>query len=145
MAKICVSTTLEAPIERVWEVVRDFDGLPGWLRGIEASEIENGLSGATVGAVRRLRLAGDAGEAREKLLALSDLEHSFSYLVLEGPLPLDNLVATMRLRPVTRTGATYGEWSAEFDARPDQEQDGVELLSRVFASGWKSLARHLGG
>ena len=28
MAKSYASAVIEAPVERVWEVVRDFDGLP---------------------------------------------------------------------------------------------------------------------
>ncbi|MBO0851623.1 MAG: SRPBCC family protein, partial [Pseudonocardia sp.] len=67
MPKPYASGVVPAPADEVWGVVRDFNGLPSWLPGITASEIEGGGSGTEVGAVRRLTL-GDQGQVAEILL-----------------------------------------------------------------------------
>lgn len=136
---------LNAPIERAWELVRDFNGLPRWMAGMKASGIEEGQDASAVGAVRCVTLEGTDQKLRERLLALSDAEHTITYCVLEGPLPVQNVVTTMRLRRVTDSNATYGEWSSEFDTEPGREQAGIEFLSRVFGSGWRQLMRYLRG
>ncbi len=40
MPRVYYSTIISAPIEEVWEYVRDFNALPKWHPGIKASEIE---------------------------------------------------------------------------------------------------------
>jgi len=52
MPKVHVSTVINAPIERVWRTVSDFNGLPAWLPGMKDSTIEGGKSPTAVGAVR---------------------------------------------------------------------------------------------
>ena len=39
MAKVYVSAVLNGPTDTVWGIVRDFNGLPGWLPGIKSSDI----------------------------------------------------------------------------------------------------------
>src|SRR5690606_28242645 len=43
MAKAYASTIVDAPVEAVWDIVRDFNGLPDWIPGVATSEIEDGL------------------------------------------------------------------------------------------------------
>jgi uncharacterized protein YndB with AHSA1/START domain len=42
MPKAFVSTVINAPLERVWRVVSDFNGLPAWMPGMNDSVIELG-------------------------------------------------------------------------------------------------------
>ena len=42
MPKAFVSTVINAPIERVWRVASDFNGLAGWMPGMKESVIEPG-------------------------------------------------------------------------------------------------------
>src|SRR5690606_22153429 len=71
VARTYVSTVLPIAADRVWEVVRDFNGLPEWHPAIERSEIEGGGAADSVGSVRRLQLSG-GGVVRERLVALDD-------------------------------------------------------------------------
>lgn len=140
MTRINVSGVIPAPIGRVWEIVRDYNGLPRWLAGIAASEIEGGQPADRIGAVRRLRL--DEGQTlREKLLALDDLKHRVSYSMIETPLPIANYVAHVRLRPVTLTDQTFMELSSEFDVVRGPEEDMVTLLrDTVYTASFGKLA-----
>ena len=57
-----------------------------------------------VGAVRRFRLA-DGAVLRERLLTLSDTEKTFSYCLLDTPIPLLNYVAHVAAAPRDRRRA----------------------------------------
>src|SRR5262245_12167086 len=100
MPRVVKSTIIDAPVDRVWSVLRDFNGFDRWHPTIATSAIERGAPSDKVGCVRRLRLK-DGSELREQLLTLSDLEQTYSYCLLDTPIPLFNYVAHVRLMPVT--------------------------------------------
>ena len=79
MPRVYYSTVIDAPVDAVWELTRDFDGLPKWHPGIVDSELEQGTG---VGCVRHFTLKGGA-KMREKLLALSDADRAVAYSILE--------------------------------------------------------------
>ena len=91
MPRVVKSTIIDAPTDQVWAVLRDFNGFDRWHPALEASAIERSQSADRIGCVRRVKLA-DGSELREQLLALSDLEQSFSYCLLDTPIPLFNYV-----------------------------------------------------
>ncbi|MDO9057787.1 MAG: SRPBCC family protein, partial [Bradyrhizobium sp.] len=100
MPRVVRSTIIDAPVERLWAVLRDFNGHESWHPIVAKSAIERGYPPDKIGCVRRFTLQ-DGAELREQLLALSDLEMTFGYCLLETPIPLFNYVAHVRLLPVT--------------------------------------------
>ena len=64
MTKIFVSAAIDAPVEKVWAKVRDFNNLPEWHPKFSRSHIENGLPGDRVGCVRNFDIAGGGGTIR---------------------------------------------------------------------------------
>ena len=139
MVKVYVSSVIAAPIERVWPVARDFNGHAAWHPFIAESTIEDGLSSDTVGCVRNFTLA-DGAHLRERLLSLSDLDHSFTYSILSSPMPIRDYTATLRLTPVTEGERTFIEWFASFEVAPADEARIVEQVGRVtFAQGILAL------
>ena len=144
MPKVHVSTVINAPIERVWRVVSDFNGLPSWMPGMKDSAIEGGKPAVEIGAVRCMSMAGTSDKLRERLEVFSPQDYQITYSVLEGPLPMKKIVTTMRLRPITDTYGTLGEWSSQFETEPGKEEEGVQFLSRVFGAGFRQLKKHLG-
>src|ERR1700685_3965419 len=87
MPKAFVSTVINAPLERVWRVVSDFNGLPAWMPGMKDSAIEPGKTDKEVGAVRKLSMAGTKDVLRERLEVLSPDEFLITFSVFEGPPP----------------------------------------------------------
>ena len=144
MPKVFVSTVINAPIERVWRVASDFNGLAAWMPGMKESVIEPGKQANEIGAVRRLSMAGSKDVLRERLEALDDKTCTITYSVLEGPLPVKNIRTTMHLRPITDSYGTLGEWSTQFDTEPGKEAEGEQLMARVFGAGFRGLKKHLG-
>ena len=144
MARVYVSSVVDAPAGRVWERVRDFNALPRWHPRIADSHIENGEPADKVGCVRNFRLQ-NGDRIREKLLALSDYDLFCTYSILESPMPLSDYVATLRLTPVSDGDRCFVEWSAEFDCAAEAEEDLVAGIGRdVFQTGFDALKRHFG-
>jgi len=114
MAKAYGSAIIAAPVETVWAIVRNFNGLPAWVDGVATSSIENGLDADVVGCIRSLILT-DGSLVRERLLVLDDAGRTLTYNFETPAYPVDNYIATMRLLPVTRDDTTFAEWEANFD------------------------------
>lgn len=141
MAKVFVSSVIDAPAAEVWSRIRDFNGLPRWHPRIADSQIENGEPADRVGCVRSFRLQ-NGDQLREKLLALSDYDMSCTYAILQGPMPLTDYVSTLRLTPITDGDRCFAEWSAEFECAPEVEDELVQGVgSNVFQAGFDALKR----
>jgi len=145
MPRVYVSTVIDAPAARVWERVRDFNGLPRWVPAVRDSRIENGEPADRVGCVRDFHLQ-NGDHLREKLLGLSDYDYFCTYSILESPMPLTDYVATLRLTPVTDGDRTFAEWTAEFDCA-DEVADELtgNIGQNVFLAGFNALKRQLAG
>ncbi|MGB3878348.1 SRPBCC family protein [Shinella zoogloeoides] len=144
MARVFVSSVIDAPAAKVWERVRDFNGLPRWHPRIRDSRIENGEPSDRIGCVRDFHLQ-NGDRIREKLLGLSDYDMFCTYAILESPMPLTNYVANLRLTPVTDGERTFAEWTAEFDCEPEVAEDLVNGIgTNVFQGGFDALKRHFG-
>jgi polyketide cyclase/dehydrase/lipid transport protein len=145
MPRPYASGIVPAELDRVWRAVRDFDGLPVWHPAIDASEIEPGPAAGEPGAIRRLTLSG-GGTVREVLLRLDDLDHSYTYQILDSPFPVRRYVSTVRVAPVTAGGQSFVEWWCDYDADAGDEAELNETFAQgVYATGIKGLVTHLGG
>ena len=145
MARVFVSSVVNASSDRVWARVRDFNGLPNWHPAIAESRIEGGEPADKVGCVRDFRLR-NGDRIREKLLGLSDYDMFCTYSILESPMGVENYVATLRLTPVTDGERTFVEWTAEFDCPPEREADLIANIGGgVFQGGFDALKRAFGG
>ncbi|MEO1424061.1 MAG: SRPBCC family protein [Pseudomonadota bacterium] len=145
MARVYVSSVVPAPAAKVWDRVRDFNGLPKWHPRVRDSRIEDALPSDKVGCIRNFNLQ-NGDNLREQLLGLSDYDMFCTYSILESPMPLTDYVATLRLTPVTEGDRTFIEWSAEFSCDPADEDDLVGGIgTNVFQGGFDALKRHYGG
>ncbi len=145
MPRVYVSSVIDAPAVRVWERVRDFNGLPRWHPAIRDSRIENGEPADRVGCVRDFHLQ-NGDRIRERLLGLSDHDFFCTYSILESPMPLTDYVATLRLTPVTDGERTFIEWTAEFDCAEAEAEGLVSGIgTNVFQAGFNALKRQMAG
>jgi NADPH:quinone reductase len=143
LQRVTRSTVIDAPIERVWEVLRDFNSHVEWHPVVAASHIEDGLPPDQVGCVRNFRLA-DGAELREQLLALSDRDYVSTYCILDSTIPLERYVATVRLKPVTDGNRTFWHWQSTFATPPGRERELAEQVGRnVYEAGFEALRQHL--
>ncbi len=144
MVKVVRSTILNAPVEAVWDVIRDFNGHDQWHPAVATSQIERGKPSDLVGCVRHFRLE-DGSELREQLLTLSDIEQSFSYCLLDTPIPLFNYVAHCRLFPVTDGDLTFWEWESRFDTPTGRGPELAEMVGEnIYTAGFQAVRDFMG-
>lgn len=144
MAKVYRSCILDAPADRVWRDIRDFNGLANWHPAIALSRIENSHPADKVGCVRNFQLK-DGGRIREKLLSLSDYDYTCMYAILESPMDVSDYVATLRLLPVTEGNRCFIEWSADFDCPSAKEGELTETIGDgIFQAGFDALKKRYG-
>ena len=145
MVKVYKSSVINAPADRVWGVVRDFNALPDWHPAIAESRIEQNHPSDKVGCVRNFSLK-DGGRIRERLLALSDFEFTCVYSILESPMGVEDYVATLKVTPITDGNRSFIEWSAEFECPESRESELADLVGNgVFQGGFNALKERLGG
>jgi hypothetical protein len=144
MVKVYRSTVLDAPADRVWRDLRDFNGMASWHPSVVLSRIENGQPADKVGCVRNFQLK-DGSRVREKLLALSDYDYTCTSAILDNPMDLSHYIATLRLFPVTEGSRCFIEWSAEFDCPPEKVAElGETVGDGVFQTGFDALKKRYG-
>ncbi|WP_116366549.1 SRPBCC family protein [Parahaliea mediterranea] len=122
MYTFCVEKTLEAPLDKVWQVVSDFANLD-WFGGAERVE----QVGEGVGQVRRIFMPGSEQPVEEKLLALDHQRHSLEYQVLEGGVNvMQDYRVVASLEPAG--DGTAARWDASFSG---VAVEGVEPQSMI--------------
>ncbi len=120
MPKTHQSIVIDAPIDAVWEKVKDFHDL-SWAPNVVTSCVAQGdTPGTQVGAGRVLN-----DVFHETLIELDEDAHRIRYTIDEGPSPVSSgevrdYVGHLQLTPVTKTGQTFVEWSSSWEADGDE-------------------------
>src|SRR4029453_13710613 len=140
MIRVRRSAVIDAPIHRVWAVLRAFNSHSAWHPAVGPSAIERGEAPDQVGCVRDFMLK-DGNHIREQLLALSDRDHVSTYCILDATLPMRNYVATVQLKRVTDGDRTFWHWESTFDVPRGREREFEELVGgQVYEAGFTGLA-----
>lgn len=143
LQKVVRSTIIDAPIDRVWAVLRDFNSHDQWHDVVEQSRIEGGEASSQVGCVRNFTLK-DGNHIREQLIALSDSEYKSTYCIVQATVPLLRYVATVTLKPVTDGERTFWHWESTFATPPGMERELRDMVAGgVYEAGFENLRRHL--
>ena len=107
MAGIAVAEDFTVSADAVWTKLADFGGLADWMPGVKTCETE----GDGVGAVRRVAMG--PAEVVERLEAFDPTARSLSYSIVEGPIPVQNYLATVSVREAG--DGCHVDWTAKFD------------------------------
>ena len=141
MPRPYASSVIPAPVDDVWTVVRDYNGLGQWHPAIADSALDSGT--AEVGAVRRLTL-GATGEWWSS--------GCWPSTTSTGATPTRSWRALSRCAatsppsaPITDSGQTFAEWWAEYDAEGADESGLDEFFSgAVYGDGLAALRERFG-
>ncbi len=135
MTKISMSTDLDVPADQVWQLIGNFNALPDWHPDVEKSELTK------KGQERRISLVG-GGTVVERLENMDNKSHTYSYSIVDSPLPMRNYKATIKV-----TGKGKGckvEWSSEFEPNVGFENDVLKDLQNVYQNGFDNLRKMFG-
>ena len=139
MANVAMTLKLNASAETVWGKIGRFGALHDWHPVIEKSELE----GAGVGATRNLFLAG-GGNVIERLDAEDAAGKSYTYTILDSPLPVANYQSTLKVLD-NGDGSCTVDWSSNFDPSGAPEADAVAAIQGVYQAGFDALKADFGG
>jgi hypothetical protein len=137
MTKVYYSTVLDQSADRVWRAIRDFNSYPEWVESVTESHIEEGKSGDAVGAIRSFVEYGT--RIRQRLLAHSDLERSYTYESCEPLGAITYYLGTGRVTPIVDGNRAFVEWSVTFDCHAKEQANCAKLLEEAMPQWLKSL------
>jgi hypothetical protein len=124
VSQVTRSAVIQRPIGEIWGLIRDFNNYAKYIEGVSDSGIEDGRRGDAVGAVR-VFVYGDT-TIRQRLSALSDDDHFFTYVGLDpfpfpangtgqAPEPIEYR-GTLRLSEIgDGDKATFVEWRVAYE------------------------------
>jgi uncharacterized protein YndB with AHSA1/START domain len=140
MAKVSMSTTLPVPARTVWDAIGGFNSLAKWHPAVAKSE--EAKEGAAT--VRRLTLHG-GGTIVERLEGKDDRKRTYTYSILQGPLPVAGYTATLHVEESNDGKSCTVEWSSAFEPSGTSEPEAVKVIRGIYEAGFDSLRKMFGG
>ena len=138
--------TINAPAEKVWSTISNFNDLGAWHPAVKKTDIVSGTNNK-VGAVRLLTLQ-DNGTIKEKLLGYSAKNKSFKYSIIEGVLPVSSYVSTVSVKAqgkdktlVVWTGTFKRKDTAATPAAGQDDESAVKTMTSVYRGGLDNLKK----
>ncbi len=131
---LTVKKRTEAPglPPQIWEQSGAFCAIKDW-HPLVADCVEEKEGDVTY----RILTLGDGGKIKEKLLEVDDL--SYSYEIVESPLPVQNYKAKVWLEVDDEPDRSVLYWQADFDPKGVSEDEAKELIADIFAKGLKGM------
>jgi hypothetical protein len=130
MTKVSMNTKLNVSADEAWRLIGGFNTLPDWHPAVEKSELTE------EGQTRTLSLAGGGGTIVEKLEKMDDGSRTYSYSIVDSPLPVANYSATIK---VSGEGDDCTiEWTGEFDA-VGAENEATDAIRDIYQAGLDNL------
>ena len=144
MPHIFTSTVIPAPVDQVWGFLRDFARVDRWHPDVTNVSVEGTDPGPRIGQERTITLR-DGSVMRERLLALDDVRRSYTYSLVESPLPVSAHSSTVTLLPVTTDDATFVSWSADFVVEGGEQPGLVDgVREQVMIAGFDGMRVRVG-
>ncbi len=128
MHTVTVFTHLSATPDQVWSKIGDPGAISAWHPAIAKSSLE--------GNDRKCTLA-DGAQIDEEIDSIDDANRSYSYRIVESPLPLEDYSSTIKV--VEADGGCSVEWSSSFDVSAGPAEDMTALIKDVYAAGLGAL------
>ena len=141
MAKVQVETTLQVPASAVWNMIGGFNELARWHPAVVKSEEVKDKGGLTT---RRLTLS-DGGVIVAALEEHDDRARTYSYSVVETPLPVAGYKARLHVREAADGHSCTVAWTSEFEASGAPESEAVKVIRGLYEAGFDNLRRLFGG
>jgi len=133
--------TLNASADKIWETLRTFDKVETY----QSMSTKTELDGQGVGSQRTVTAMdpdGNTIKLVEKLDYLNDDEKTMKISIVDGPLPLNNAVVTIKVGAL-EDNKTELEFDSIFDPKPGAEEElkkGFQFVFQDSAKGLEKLA-----
>ncbi|MGD9509105.1 MAG: SRPBCC family protein [Geminicoccaceae bacterium] len=128
---------VDASPDEAWAAIGEFCDISAWHPAVEKCELSE-TDGKTI---RTLSLKG-GGTIVEEEVSRDDAAHSYTYAILESPLPVESYQSTIH---VVEDGGTVIAWEGTFDAKGAPDAEAVAVIEGIYQGGLDSLAKKAGG
>jgi len=120
--------------QTIWAFAGDFCSIKNWHPLVaDCKETQEGND-----TFRTLTLK-DGGTIKEKLTDKDDL--SYSYEIVESPLPVKNCKAKFWVEPDDEPERTAVYWEAEFDANGASDDEATKKVFDILMAGMKGIKK----
>jgi carbon monoxide dehydrogenase subunit G len=127
---------LSAPPDKVWELIKDFDGWQNWHPAIASTEITSG-KGNTHGTVRVLTTK-DGAKITEKLVHYQPKGLSYTYAIIDSPLPITDYTSTIQVKAAK--GGSVVNWTSHFKAKEGTDDaEATKTIRGIYRAGLDNL------
>jgi hypothetical protein len=132
---ITVKKRTEAPglPPEVWAATGAFCAIKDWYADVVTECVEEKDGDAVV----RVLTLKDGAKLKEKLTAKDDL--SYSYEIVEGPLPVKNYKAKVWVEEDDEPDRTVIYWQADFDANGASDDEAKQKITDILKGGVKGI------
>jgi mxaD protein len=131
------TVSLKGSPAATWALIGDYCAIEKWHPAITKCEIVSGADNRA-GAVRVLTL-GNGGKVREELVKHDAKARTYTYKILEGPLPVVSYVSTITVLPGSAGGSVV-EWKSTFKAAPGSDDATARTtMEGVYDAGLANL------
>ena len=123
---------------QAWALLGDFCGIKTWHPAIASCELSQ-KDGARI----RTLTTKDGGKFVEKLVKWDDTDTSYTYQILESPLPIENYVSTIKVEDDDEPGKVAITWSSTFDPKGVTPQVARKAVADIYLAGLLALKAKL--
>jgi len=128
--------TVNASPDTTWKMIGDFNHLDVWHPVVVGSVLTHGKTNDT-----RLLTLGNGATITEKQVSRNDTERSYTYAIVESPLPVADYVSTISVTPAA-DGKSTVTWSSSFDANGGTDEEAVNAITGIYEAGLNNLDKH---
>ncbi|KAB1073524.1 SRPBCC family protein [Methylobacterium planeticum] len=127
------SVDVAAPPAKVWQTIGDFCGIGSWHPAIEtcAPSEKDGKK------IRTLSLKGGGSIVEEQVIR-DDKVMSYTYVILESPLPVSDYKSTIAVAP--EGAGSKVTWDGTFNAKGAPDTVAKDAIEGIYTSGLKAIA-----
>jgi hypothetical protein len=126
------SKATSQPVDAVWKKVGDFCGIANWHPAIAKCELSADKK------ERTLTLKG-GGTIVERLVRWSDENHSYTYKIVSGPLPVAQYESTLHVHAAKSGNGSVISWSGHYSAKGASDADAKKAIDGVYDAGLTGL------
>ena len=139
-----VMIEINAKPDKVWNIVKNFDGLQNWHPAFSGTPLVKGQNGKR-GAIRELTIK-DGPKLTEELVAYDDARMVYTYVIVESPLPIDKYQSSMAVHGNAGGGTTVS-WIGTFTRKnprdnveaKESDAAAVELITGAYKGGLETV------
>ncbi len=116
-----------------WAKIGDFCGITNWHPAVVKCDLSE-----KKGALYRTLTLGGGATILERLEMLDRSGLTYTYSIIESPLPIKNYKSTFTIQPNGEKANVV--WSSNFDSKGASDEEATKVVTGIYEAGLKKIA-----